>query len=254
MKVGIITGASSGMGREFVYAVDREFVLDEIWVIARRKEKLEELAKECKTKVRVLAMDLQDNASFTAYKELLEEVKPEINVLINAAGYGLFGGFEAMPMEEQLGIVDLNSKSLTAMCYMSLPYMKQGDAIINLGSNSSWQPVPYINVYAATKAFVLSFSRGLGKELERDGRGIHVMCVCPGWIKTEFMDRAVRDNTIKYFDRWYTAKQVVDQAMKDFKKRKKISILGFPVRSQVKLVKFAPVEFVMNVWCKQQGK
>ena len=101
---------------------------------------------------------------------------------------------------------------------------------------------------------MLAFSRGLGKELEKAGRDIFVMCVCPGWIKTEFMDRAISDNTINYFDRWYTAEEVIEQAMKDLRKHKKISILGAPVRRQVRLVKFAPVEFFMNIWCKQQGK
>ena len=80
------------------------------------------------------------------------------------------------------------------------------------------------------------------------------MCVCPGWIKTEFMDTAVRDDTIKYYDRWYTPDQVSHRAMKDLKKNKQVSILGFPVRMQVRLVKFAPVNFIMNTWCRQQGK
>ena len=170
----------------------------------------------------------------------------------NAAGYGLFGTFEEMGLEEQLGIVDVNDKALTAMCLLSLPYMEKGDAIVNLGSNSSHQPVPFLNVYAASKAYVLSFSRGLGRELKP--RGVHVMCVCPGWIKTEFMDTAVRDDTIKYYDRWYTPQQVIEQAMKDLKKKKKVSILGAPVRRQVRLVKFLPVDVVMDTWCRQQGK
>ena len=130
--------------------------------------------------------------------------------------------------------------------------MKEGCSIINLGSNSSWQPVPYIAVYAASKAYVLSFSRSLGRELKE--RGVHVMCVCPGWIKTEFMDTAVHDDTIKYYDRWYTPEQVIAQAMKDLRKKKKISILGAPVRRQTRLVKLLPVDLVMDVWCRQQGK
>jgi len=252
MKIAVVTGASSGMGREFVYAVDREFEVDEIWVIARREERLTELQAQCKTTVRPLAWDLTDSASFEAYRQLLNRENPEIHVLINAAGYGLFGVFEEMELYNQLGIADLNDKALTAMCLLSLPYMKTGDSIINLGSNSCWQPVPYQAVYSASKAYVLSFSRSLGRELKN--RGIFVMCVCPGWIKTEFMDRAVHDDTISYYDRWYTAEQVIEQAMKDFKKKKKISILGFPVRNQVRLVKFLPVDLVMNIWCKQQGK
>ena len=252
MKIAVVTGASSGMGREFVYAVDREYDLDEIWVIARRADRLNELAKECRTKIRALAWDLSDKNSFEEYKTLLENEKPEISVLVNAAGYGLFGTFEEMDLNDQLGIAEVNDKALTAMCLLSLPYMKSGDTIINIGSNSSWQPVPYMAVYAASKAYVLSFSRAIGRELKN--RGIHVMCVCPGWIKTEFMDRAVHDDTVKYYDRWYTAKQVIDQAMKDLKKKKKVSILGAPVRRQVRLVKYLPVDFVMNTWCKQQGK
>lgn len=251
-KIAVVTGASSGMGREFVYAVDREFELDEIWVIARRKERLEELCSQCRTAIRPLAMDLTDSESFAEYRKLLEEERPQIHVLVNAAGYGLFGTFDQMELDEQLGIVDLNDRALTAMCLLSLPYMQKGDSIINMGSNSSWQPVPYLSVYGATKAYVLSFSRAIGRELRK--RGIFVMCVCPGWIKTEFMDRAVHDNTISYYDRWYTARQVIDRAMKDFRRKKKISILGFPVRMQVRMVKLLPVEWIMNIWCKQQGK
>ena len=252
MNIAVITGASSGMGREFVYAVDREYELDELWVVARRKERLEELQEKCRAKVRPLAWDLADPASFDSFSSLLELEKPHIRVLVNAAGYGLFGTFEEMGLEEQLGIVDVNDKALTAMCLLSLPYMEKGDAIVNLGSNSSHQPVPFLNVYAASKAYVLSFSRSLGRELKT--RGIHVMCVCPGWIKTEFMDTAVRDDTIKYYDRWYTPQQVIEQAMKDLKKKKKVSILGAPVRRQVRLVKFLPVDVVMDTWCRQQGK
>ncbi|MBO4392009.1 MAG: SDR family NAD(P)-dependent oxidoreductase [Clostridia bacterium] len=252
MKIAVVTGASSGMGREFVYAVDREYNLDEIWVIARRADRLNELSEECRTKIRALAWDLSDKNSLEEYKTHLENEKPEISVLVNAAGYGLFGTFEEMELHDQLGIAEVNDKALTAMCLLSLPYMKSGDTIINIGSNSSWQPVPYMAVYAASKAYVLSFSRAIGRELKN--RGIHVMCVCPGWIKTEFMDRAVHDDTVKYYDRWYTAKQVIDQAMKDLKKKKKVSILGAPVRRQVRLVKHLPVDFVMNTWCKQQGK
>ena len=252
MKIAVITGASSGMGREFVYAVDREFELDELWVVARRKERLEELQGKCRTKVRALPWDLSDEESYAAYKALLAAEQPEIRVLVNAAGYGLFGTFEEMELSAQLGIVDVNDKALTAFCLLSLPYMKEGCAIVNMGSNSSWQPVPYIAVYASSKAYVLSFSRSLGRELKK--RGIHVMCVCPGWINTEFMDTAVHDDTIKYYDRWYTPEQVIAQAMEDLRKKKKVSILGAPVRRQTRLVKHLPVDLVMDVWCRQQGK
>ena len=252
MKIGIITGASSGIGREFVYALDKNFTLDEIWVIARRKERLIELQEQCETKIRPLALDLSDSKSFEIYQELLDSEKPEIQVLVNAAGFGVFGAFMDIPLDDQLNIIDLNTKALTAISYISIPYMPEGSRLINIASNSSWQPVPYINVYGASKAYVLNFSRALNVELKH--KKIHVMAVAPGWIKTEFFDHAVKDDTIKYYDRFYTAKQVVDQTMKDLKKRKMVSILGFPVRMQVRMVKLLPVKWIMGIWCKQQRK
>lgn len=252
MKIAVITGASSGMGREFVYAIDKEFELDEIWVIARREEKLRELKDHCRTTVRPVALDLMERESYQKYKEMLEAEKPEIQVLVNAAGFGLFGTFTEMDMDKQLDIIQLNDQALTAMSHISIPYMPAGSHLVNLASNSSWQPVPYINVYGASKAYVMSFSRALGVELQN--RGIHVMAVAPGWIKTEFFDHAVHDDTIKYYDRYYTAEQVIERAMKDLRKKKAVSILGLPVRMQVRLVKHLPVSLIMKTWCRQQGK
>ena len=252
MKIAVITGASSGMGREFVYALDRDEEFDELWVIARREQRLLELKEKCRARIRPIVLDLQTRESFALYRQLLEQEKPEIAVLVNAAGFGLFGAFMDMDMDRQLDIIDLNSRALTAMCYMSVPYMAKGSRIYNMGSMSSWQPVPYINVYGASKAYVLNFSRALGVELK--DRGIRVMAVCPGWITTEFFDHAIHDDTISYFNRYYPPEQVIEKALKDMKKGKNASVLGFPERVQVLLVKLLPVSFVMKTWCKQQGK
>ena len=149
--------------------------MDEIWVIARREERLKELQESCKAKVRPLTLDLMCRDNFDVYKSMLEEFKPEIQVLVNGAGFGLFGEFMGMDLDKQLDIIELNTKALTAMCYLSIPYMPKGSHLVNLASNSSWQPVPYINVYGSSKAYVLNFSRALGLEL-RD-RKIHVMAV-----------------------------------------------------------------------------
>ena len=252
MKIAVITGASSGMGREFVYALDRDEEFDQLWVIARRSERLAELQSRCRAQVRPIVLDLGQRESFAVYRALLEKERPDIAVLVNASGFGLFGVFTEMDMDEQLDIIDLNSRSLTAMCHMSLPYMSRGSRIYNMGSMSSWQPVPYINVYGASKAYVLSFSRALGVELR--GRGVRVMAVCPGWIRTEFFDRAIHDDTVSYFNRYYDPEQVVEKALKDMKRGRSTSVLGFPERMQARLVKFLPVNTVMNTWCRQQGK
>ena len=251
MRIAVVTGASAGIGREFVYAIDREERFDEIWVIARRLDRLEELAANCRNRIRPVALDLLQPESLEDYQNLLQWEKPEIALLINAAGCGVFGPFEEKELKKQLASASLNALALTAMCHVSLPYMKEGGRIVNMGSNSAWQPVPYQTVYGASKSYVLSFSRALGRELR--ARGIQVMCVCPGWIKTEFQQVAQHDQYIRYVDRWYGPEEVAAQALKDLKKKKTVSILGHPVRRQVRLVKFLPVNWVMDVWCRQQG-
>ena len=251
MRIAVVTGASSGIGRELVYAADAKYSFDEIWVIARRAERLEELKEKCRNPLRPVALDLADDAGLKAYAALLEQEKPEIALLVNAAGCGVFGPFEEKDLEALLHSAKLNALALTAMCHMSLPYMPGGSSIVNMGSNSSWQPVPYQAVYGASKSYVLSLSRAIGRELRP--RGIHVMCVCPGWIKTEFQQHAGHDDYIRYVDRWYGPDEVAAQAMEDLKKKKTVSILGAPVRRQVRLVKHLPVDMVMDIWCKQQG-
>ena len=251
MKIAVITGASSGIGREFVYAVDKKYSYDEIWVIARRAERLEELKEKCRNPIRPVALDLAADEGIEAYKALLGKEQPEIALLINAAGCGVFGPFAEKELDKLLHSAKLNSLALTAMCHISLPYMKSGSSIVNMGSNSSWQPVPYQAVYGASKSYVLSLSRAIGRELRP--RGVHVMCVCPGWIKTEFQQHASHDEYIRYVDRWYGPEEVAAQAMEDLEKKKTVSILGAPVRRQVRLVKHLPVDMVMDIWCRQQG-
>ena len=225
MNVAVITGASSGMGREFVYAIDKDMELDELWVIARREDRLLELQDKVRSKIRPVVLDLLDRDSLRVFAELLDKEKPCVKVLVNAAGFGLFGTYTEMDMEKQLQIIDLNDRALTGMTYITLPYMPDCAQIYNMGSMSSFQPVPYINVYGASKAYVLSFSKALRVELCE--RKIKVMAVCPGWIKTEFFSHAIHDDTVNYFNRYYTAEQVVEKAVKDLKKGKDVSVLGF---------------------------
>ena len=251
MRIAVVTGASAGIGREFVRAIDREGVFEEIWVIARRAERLEELKQDCATPLRPVVLELAAEESVPRDRGLLEKEQPEIGLLVNAAGCGVFGPFAEKELDKLLASARLNSLTLTAMCHVSLPYMKKGDAIVNMGSNSAWQPVPWQAVYGASKSYVLSLSRALWRELKP--RGIHVMCVCPGWVKTEFQATARHDDYIRYVDRWYGPEEVAAQAMRDLKKKKLVSILGHPVRRQVRLVKFLPVKLVMKIWCRQQG-
>ncbi len=253
MKVAVFTGASSGMGREFVRQICSAEKFDEVWVIARRLDRLKEIEAELDQPVRCISMDLTDPKSYDEYKALLEEHKPEVKVLVNASGFGKFGAFEDIPLQEQLGMIDLNDKALVAITYLTLPYLVKGSTVYQVDSLSSFQPVPYIGVYGATKAFVLSFTRAINMELRHTG--IKMMAVCPGWVKTEFFDRAVTDESvITYYNRFFTSEEVVKRALRDMKKGKDVSVCGFSIRAQVFFTKLLPHRLVMKIWLKQQGK
>ena len=255
MNIAVVTGASSGMGRKFVLQLGSYVSVDEIWAIARRKNALESLAAEVKIPIRVLPLDLLDSAAFREYAALLEAEKPNVRLLVNAAGFGKFGSFHRVSPEEDCKMLDLNCKALMMMTRLTLPYMGAGSHILELDSLSAFQPVPYITTYGATKAFVLSYSRGMARELEKEG--IRVMAMNPGWVKTEFFNHAFQTNAneVQYFDRLYEAKDVVATGLKDlYKTKKDYSVHGFPVKFQVFLVKLLPHRLVMRVWLNQQKK
>ena len=165
-RIAVVTGASSGMGREFLLQLDRREKLDEIWAVARREDKLLELRAGLRAALRPVVLDLTDPEAGSVYRELLEREKPEVAVLVNAAGFGVFGAFAERSLEAQLNMIDLNDRALVMMTGLTLPYMPRDGRILQLGSLSSFQPVPYINVYGASKAFVLSYARALNRELK----------------------------------------------------------------------------------------
>lgn len=256
MKIAIVTGASSGMGREFVRQLSEYVQVDEIWAVARRREALEALKAETTVPVRPVVLDLLEMESFDKIRAMLEETRPEIRLLVNAAGFGKFGAYHKTSIEDDCRMIDLNCKALLMMTRLCIPYMKPGSHILELDSLSAFQPVPYITTYGATKAFVLSYSRAMNRELKASG--IRCMAMNPGWVKTEFFDHAFQTNgggEVQYFDRLYEAKDVVSTGLKDlYHSKKDYSVHGLPVRMQVRMVKLLPHSLVMNVWLNQQKK
>ncbi|MBQ3356111.1 MAG: SDR family NAD(P)-dependent oxidoreductase [Oscillospiraceae bacterium] len=253
MRIAIVTGASSGMGREFVLQLPSWEQFDELWVIARRADRLEALKEGYPFPIRPISLDLTAQESLEHYRALLDAAKPEVALLANVSGFGKFGRYDQIPLEDSLNMIDLNCKALVAVTELTLPYMKRGAHILMLDSLSAFQPVPYLNIYASTKAFVLSYSRSLNRELKP--RGIRVMAVSPGWVKTEFFDRATvtSNDAVTYYNRWYEPKDVMKTALRDlYRSRKDVSIHGFPVRMQVRMVKLLPHSLIMNIWMKQQ--
>ena len=234
MKIAIVTGASSGMGREFVRQLSEYVQVDEIWAVARRREALEALKAETTVPVRPVVLDLLEKESFDKIRAMLEEIRPEIALLVNAAGFGKFGAYHKTTVEDDCRMIDLNCKALLVMTRLCIPYMKPGSHILELDSLSAFQPVPYITTYGATKAFVLSYSRAMNRELKN--KGIRVMAMNPGWVKTEFFRHAFQtnDGEVQYFDRLYEAADVVKTGLRDlYKTKKDCSIHGLPDRKSV---------------------
>ena len=254
MKIAIVTGASSGMGREFVRQLHGYIQPDEIWAIARRKTALEELASETDIPVRPIVLDLGEAESFRVFSALLEAEKPDVQLLVNAAGFGKFGDFQGIPLEDDLDMIDLNCKALVAMTRLVLPYMHRGSHILQLDSLSAFQPVPYITTYGATKAFVLSYTRACNAELKP--QGIRMMAMNPAWVKTEFFNHAFQtNNRVQYFNYVQEAGDVVAQGLKDlYRSKKDVSIPGLGVKLQVLGVKLLPHKLVMKTWMNQQKK
>lgn len=255
MKIAIVTGASSGMGREFVRQLADFVTVDEVWAIARRTDALEQLSAECPFPVRPISLDLCESASFDTFATLLAQEKPDVKLLVNAAGFGKFGRFDKVNLVDECKMIELNCTALVKMTRLTLPYMHEGSHILQLDSLSAFQPVPYITTYGATKAFVLSYSRAMNRELK--GRGVRCMAMNPGWVKTEFFNHACQtnDSEVQYFNRLYEAKDVVATGLKDlYRTKKDVSIHGLPVKAQVLLVKLVPHSMIMNIWLNQQKK
>lgn len=230
MNIIVVTGASSGLGREFTLQIDRlKLKVDEIWLIARRKDRLEQLASILTCPSRIFECDLSNEEGISYYKKILEQETPVIKMLVNCAGFGYVGQFQQITLTEQASMIDLNCRALTQITYLSIPYMNKRSRIIQLASSASFMPQPGFAVYAASKAYVLSFSRALSEELRKDQ--IIVTAVCPGPVKTEFFERAEKYGTSFTFKKYtmVEAEQVVQKALNDSLRGRTISVYSIPM-------------------------
>ncbi|MCD7956278.1 MAG: SDR family NAD(P)-dependent oxidoreductase [Lachnospiraceae bacterium] len=268
-KIAIITGASSGLGREFVRQLDKKTerlrekgagtenlnenpnaILDEIWVIARREERLNELRGQIGTPLRVIPLDLTRKESFQTIRALLEEEQPEVRYLINAAGFGKIGSWKDISIEDCDDMIDLNCRAAVDMTQLVLPFMSRGSNVLELCSTAGFQPFPYLNVYSASKAFLYRYSRALRVELL--GEGIHVTAVCPYWVKdTEFIGTAQNTENstyIRHFPLACREKNVVRHALIDVSLGLPVSTPGLVCMVHRIAAKFIPGEIMMGIW------
>ena len=252
-NIAIVTGASSGIGKEFFLSLEnKKQELDEIWVVARSENKLQELQNLSSLPVRVFAIDLSLPHALTPIIECLEVERPNVRYAVCASGFGRFCAVEEDDSATLENMVDLNCRSIVSITKAIEKYMHKDSVAILIASVAAFQPIPYIATYGATKAFVLSYGRAWNVELKKTGA--RCLCVCPFWTKTAFFNRAETENcVVKNYAVMYEPQQIVKRAWKDVKKKKKdVSIFGKYAKFQALLDKALPHKLVMKVWLKQQ--
>lgn len=249
MNIAIVTGASSGMGRECVKQIDKIYDegISEIWVIARREDRLVRLSREVSHKLRILPLDLTKEKDLVELELELNLMNPNVKMLVNASGFGIVGDFSQSDASEQSGMVRLNCEALTRVTHMVLGYMKRGGRILQFASSAAFLPQKDFAVYAATKAYVLSFSRALNCELKK--RGISVTTVCPGPVDTEFLKIAQKNVSGLNFKKYFMSKagKVVKKAMYDAYKRKELSVYSLAMNGLMLFSKIIPHSLFLKV-------
>lgn len=254
-KIAVITGASSGMGRQFALKIDKKFnSIDEIWLIARRMSFLEDVRGEINKPCRIICEDIADPTFKYYFAKILRQENVEIKMLVNCAGYGVIGEADREAVEVEVGMVDTNCSGLTVVTLTAIPYMAANSRIINLASSAAFLPQPYFAIYAATKSYVLSFSRALRRELA--GRDIVVTAVCPGPVDTEFFAIAEKGESRAWFKDITMAlpDEVVEQALTDAVNKKEISVYGIPMKLFRCFTKLVPHKIILDCYAKWYKK
>lgn len=256
-KTALITGASGGIGLELAWIHARQG--DNLVLVARNKKKLDELKaeieKQYQLSVHIIGKDLAvKDAALEVYNEL-KSTGIEIEYLINNAGFGHLGEFSANSWEKENQMIQLNITALTHLTKLFLPAMLERDSgrIMNVGSVASFMPGPFMAVYYATKAYVLSFSEAINAEVR--GKGVTVTALCPGPTASGFQDAADMKG-IKLLETFKmpSSKTVAEYGYKAMMKGKAVAIEGFLNRLMVASLRVSPRSLVVKVVGWMQGK
>jgi uncharacterized protein len=234
----VVTGASSGLGREFARALASRG--HPVLAVARRGERLRDLAAEVKAaggELDPLVADLADAAGVESV--LARAADAEVELLVNSAGMALYGPFSSFPFERERQLLRLNVEAVVALTCGLLPQMleRRRGGVINVASQMAFQPMPYFAAYAATKSFVLSFSEALAAELR--GSGVRVTVVAPGFVRTEFADTAGSQGPQRHFPH-LQADRVVRAALRSHDRGRTVDVIGATYSFLTFAGRFAP--------------
>jgi short-subunit dehydrogenase len=249
-KTALITGASSGIGREMAKILAGEG--HDVVLVARRRDRLEELARELAARhgvsARAIAKDLEDPASPAEIFEELEAERIAVDVLVNDAGLGVYGRFWETDLARQLAVIRVNLMAVTDLTGRFLPGMvsRRKGRIVNVSSTAAFQPGPYMAVYYATKAYVLSFSEALAEEVA--GSGVSVTALCPGPTVTEFQENAgIEDTWLFRGPLGMDAAKVARVGWAAARRGKRVVIPGLGNKFLKETVRFSPRRLVTAV-------
>lgn len=241
--IAIVTGATGDIGEEFVKSLLSE--TDQVWAVGRSENKLTSLKEKYGDKIVPVRVDLSDMNDLFSFCEKIESEKPEIRYLVNNAGVAKMKPVSDFTLEEISDMLDINDKAATLICRACIPYMVKGSYILNVASASAFQPNPYIALYSASKAYLLSFTRSLNVENEN----ITCTAVCPGWVDTKMLPKQRDGKDIRY-PGMTPASKVVEVALKDCHKGKDVSVCSFYFRYMRFLSKVTPHSIAMKMWVK----
>jgi short-subunit dehydrogenase len=241
--IAIVTGATGDIGEEFVKSLLAE--TDQVWAVGRSENKLTSLKEKYGDKIVPVRVDLSDRNDIFSFCEKIESEKPEIRYLVNNAGVAKMKPVSDFTLEEISDMLDINDKAATLICRACIPYMVKGSYILNVASASAFQPNPYIALYSASKAYLLSFTRSLNVENEN----ITCTAVCPGWVDTKMLPKQRDGKDIRY-PGMTPASKVVEVALKDCHKGKDVSVCSFYFRYMRFLSKVTPHSIAMKMWVK----
>lgn len=237
----LVTGASSGIGKEMCYYLG-ELGYDVI-LVARDKKNLEDVASKIKTNTRVIDLDLSKREN--AFK-LYEMTKDEnIDLLVNGAGFGLFGKTWETDLDRELSMIDLNVTSLHILTKLFLQDMvkRNNGRILNIASSAGFLAGPILNTYYSTKNYVLRFTEAIYEELRHDNINVHVSALCPGPVDTNFNKVAGGSFATKALDATYVARYGIDKCLKN----KLVIVPGFGMKLVIFFQRFAPLKLLLRM-------
>lgn len=248
-KIAIVTGSTSGFGKIFTELADRQFEsLDEFWLVGRDAGKLIDLSNELSHRAKLIPFDLTKMLSLKKLERLLKEEKPAVKFLVNSAGFGVTGHVEDQSGQMLAEMIDLNCRALTYICRICIPYMAKNSRIINFASVAAFMPQPGFAVYAATKSYVMSFTRALNCELKP--KNIHAISVCPGPADTNFFGTAETrgGSAAGSYKNLFMVKPepVVEKAIRDAILKKEVSVYSLPMKGLHVLTKILPRKLIFS--------